>query len=86
MTRRNAVLLLTNGRFGLRIANMSTETQKPPIEEATDLRAVLDHAFKGRPLDAEVARRIEERAQTIRKRLALTNIAVDLIRESRDET
>jgi hypothetical protein len=64
---------------------MSIDTRKPPTEEAADLRAVLDHAFKGKPLDPAVARRVEDRAEAIRKRLPLTNIAVDLIRESRDE-
>ena len=63
---------------------MSTDTRKPPTEEAADQRAVLDHAFKGKPLDPEVAKRVHERAEAVRKLLPETNIAVDLIRESRD--
>jgi hypothetical protein len=48
---------------------MSTElktTGLDPLEEA-DAEAVLRHAFDGEPLDAEVARRVHERAEKIRK-------------------
>ena len=64
---------------------MSTNTRKSPAEEVADQRAVLDHAFHGKPLDPEVARRVHERAEAVRKLLPETNIAVDLIRESRDD-
>ena len=64
---------------------MSTDTRKPLTGEAADQRAVLDHAFKGKPLDPEVAKRVHERAEAVRKLLPETNIAVDLIRESRDD-
>lgn len=64
---------------------MSTNTRIPPTEEVADQRAVLDHAFHGKPLDPEVAKRVHERAEAVRKLLPETNIAIDIIRESRDE-
>ena len=64
---------------------MSTEISKPPTLEESDHRAMLDHAFKGKPLDPDVSKRVHERAQAVRAKLPLTNVAVDLIRESRDE-
>jgi hypothetical protein len=64
---------------------MSTDIRKPPTEVSADLRAAVDHAFKRTPLDPDVARRIEARAEAIRQRLPITNVAVDLIRESRDD-
>ncbi len=64
---------------------MSIETKLVPTEAGADLKAMIEHAFHGKPLDLEAARRVEERAEAIRKRLPLTNIAVDLILESRDE-
>ena len=63
---------------------MSTETRKPLTQEAADLKALIDHAFKGVPVDPEVSRRVRERGEEIRSRLPLTDIAVDLIRESRE--
>ena len=63
---------------------MSIETRQPTQEEA-DNRAMLDHAFKGAALDPEVAKRVHERAQAVRAKLPLTNVAVDLIREIREE-
>ena len=64
---------------------MKTETRKPLTIEEADHRAMLDHAFKGAPLDPEVSRRVQERAEAVRAKLPLPNIAVDLIRESREE-
>ena len=64
---------------------MNTNSRTPPTEEVADQRAVLDHAFHGKPLDPEVAKRVHERAEAVRKLLPETNIAVDLIRESRDD-
>jgi hypothetical protein len=61
---------------------MSTDTKTAP---EADQKAILDHAFHGKPLDPEVARRVHERAEAIRKALPATNIAVELIRESRDD-
>ena len=64
---------------------MSIETPKPLTQEEADRQAVLAHAFKGAPLDPEVAKRVHERAEAVRAKLPLTNIAVDLLREARDE-
>ncbi len=67
---------------------MSTDTRKSPSVESADFQAVVDHAFKGKPVDPEVAQRIEERAEKVRevmRKKGTTNIAVDLIRESRDD-
>ena len=66
---------------------MNPGKQSPTAE--ADEQAVLDHAFYGIPLDPEVRRRVRERADRITEALRRThgelNIAVDLIRETRDE-
>jgi len=67
---------------------MSIDTRQPPTQEAADLKAVIKHAFHRKPLDPEVAKRIHDRANEVRDELrakGLTNVAVDLIRELRDE-
>jgi 2-phosphoglycerate kinase len=67
---------------------MSTDIRKPPTEEAADSKAVLAHAFKGKPLDPEVAKRVHERAEEVREELrkkGVTNFTADLLRECRDE-
>ena len=64
---------------------MSIHARTTPSEANADITAVFDHAFRGKPLDPEVAKRVHERAAAIRARLPETNIAVDLIRESREE-
>jgi hypothetical protein len=54
-----------------------------------DAQAVIEHALTGKPLDPEVARRVRERSERatdeLRRRYGTLNVAVDLIRESRDE-
>jgi hypothetical protein len=56
--------------------------------ENADLEEVLRARREGRPLDREVRRRIDERAaavmEEIRKR-GRTDVAVEVIRSSRDE-
>lgn len=64
---------------------MSVETDKTPTQEAADNQAMLDHAFKGRAIDPEVAKRVHERAKAVRASLPITTIAVDLLREIRNE-
>jgi hypothetical protein len=63
-------------------------TEIPSLIEA-DERAVLNYLATGTPLDPETYRRIRERAEQITERLRRKhgemNIAVDLIREIRDE-
>jgi adenosyl cobinamide kinase/adenosyl cobinamide phosphate guanylyltransferase len=54
-----------------------------------DLHAVLERIATGKSLDSEMAHRIRERAQRIteeiRQKHGKLDIAVQLIRESRDE-
>jgi hypothetical protein len=59
-------------------------------EKITDTDALLEHLATGKPLDDETRRRILERGERISEELRQTygemNIAVDLIREIRDES
>jgi hypothetical protein len=59
-----------------------------PIELA-DSQAVIEHVLYGTPLDPEADRRIHERAAKItdelRKKYGTLDIAVDLIRQVREE-
>lgn len=54
-----------------------------------DGQAVIDHLMTGQPLDPEVARRVRERSERateeLRRKFGVREIAVDLIREIRDE-
>ena len=67
------------------------KTQEEPLtaNEAADAQAVIDHAMTGKPLDPESARRVHERSErateTLRRKYGTLNIAVDLIREVRDQ-
>ena len=60
-----------------------------PDDLQCDLRALMDALCSGRRLDEETHRRIRERANKVREELKRKhgemNIAVDLIRQSRDE-
>ncbi len=67
---------------------MSIDTGKPQSQESADFQAVVDHAFKGKPIDPEISQRIEERAARIQDTLRKnpkTDMAVDLIREARED-
>lgn len=54
-----------------------------------DMQAVADAAAAGRPVDPEVAKRIQERSQKVQEQLCrqfgVREIAVDLIRQGREE-
>lgn len=66
---------------------MSTINQ-PLTQEEADSRHMMEHAFKGKPLNPDVSKRVRERAEKIRERLRKgpkTNIVLDLLHESRDE-
>src|SRR5438067_355363 len=56
-------------------------------EVMADLRAVIDAAASGKPLDPEVARRVRERAdrasETLSQRPGPANFSVQVIREMR---
>jgi hypothetical protein len=60
-----------------------------PQDVLDDMQAVADAAATGRPVDPEVARRVRERSdkvqEQLRNRYGLREIAVDLIRECREE-
>jgi hypothetical protein len=68
----------------------STEatTGHPPTIEA-DAQAVIEQVMSGKPVDPDAARRVHARAQQIRREIlekhGVLNVAVDLIRETRDE-
>lgn len=57
--------------------------------EVADSKAVLEHVTQGTPLDPEVYRRVHERAAKIteglRRKYGTLDIAVDLIRQAREE-
>ena len=53
---------------------MSTDTQTNIDEDA---EAVLQHAFHGKPLDPDVARRVRERAAEITERIRRTKGVID---------
>jgi hypothetical protein len=58
-----------------------------PPDVAADNQAVIDHAMTGRPLDQEILRRVQQRAEQIRQRVflehGLVDIGVPAIRELR---
>ena len=60
-----------------------------PPDLAADAQAVIDSIMSGKPLDAEVARRIRQRGDRIRDEILRTHgvqdIGVGLIRELRGE-
>jgi hypothetical protein len=74
---------------------MSTEAALPPFSDAlppdirADLEAVTAALAAGKKPDPELSRRIRDRARkatdAIRHRCGELNIAVDLIRQTRDE-
>lgn len=65
---------------------MSLET-KPIIDSDAlrDLQSLLDSAAARKPVDGEVAKRVQQRSQEIRNRLPETNLAVELVRDARDQ-
>ena len=69
------------------IAIESTTTAD--LEELADSQAVLDHLVRRTPLDPAVYRRVRERAakitEALQRKHGTLNIAVDLIRQTRDE-
>ena len=65
---------------------MSTETS--PAKVMSDLEAVCAALAERRPVDPIVAARVHERAETAKdelRRKGLTDVAVALVREIRDE-
>ncbi len=68
--------------------NVSESNRTEPAVEA-DLAVVMDHLISGNPLDPSVVRRVRERSEQateeIRRRFGTLDVAVELIRETRDE-
>ncbi len=60
-----------------------------PQDVRDDMQAVADAAAAGRPLDPEVAKRVRERSEKVQEQLGrrygVREIAVDLIRQGREE-
>lgn len=65
-----------------------SDSDTDPIVLA-DLDTVLKHAFSGTPIAVDVIRRVKERSERVqdelRRKYGQLNVAVDLIREIRDE-
>jgi hypothetical protein len=67
---------------------MSTPLDDPALREA-DAQAVMAHLLTGAPLDPEVERRVRQRSERgteeVRRKFGTVEVAVELIREGRDE-
>jgi hypothetical protein len=67
----------------------NSEPTPVPPEVMADLQAVADAVAAGRPVDPEVARRVRERSEKVQEELlrqyGVREIAVDLIRQGREE-
>ena len=54
-----------------------------------DAAAVIEHALSGKPFNPEIARRVRARSERateeLRRRFGTLDVAVELIREVRDE-
>lgn len=61
---------------------MTAEVQSAII---ADMESVCASIAQQRPLDPAIARRVQERAESLRRQLPETNVAVELIREVRDD-
>lgn len=57
-----------------------------PADIMQDLELLCACVAEGRPIDQAVARRVQERSESLRQQLQQTNVAVDSIREIREET
>jgi len=68
--------------------NERMSTEAGISQREADFQAALEHALTGKPLDPEIDRRIREGAAEVRealKKRGQTNVAVELIREIRDQ-
>jgi hypothetical protein len=54
---------------------MSTDINSTAVDDDTE--AVLQHAFHGKPMDPEVARRVRERSMEITERIRRTHGVID---------
>jgi hypothetical protein len=71
------------------IGMKTTETHLIAADIMADMQAVAEAAAAGRPVDPDVARRVRERSEKVQeellRRYGVREIAVDLIRQGRDE-
>lgn len=60
-----------------------------PATREADAQAVMDRLTSGKPIDSSVAARVRERSERateeMRRRFGTVNMAVELIRQSREE-
>jgi hypothetical protein len=79
----------TKNRLLFPVRPATIKDMKNAVESA-DRSAILEHISVGKPLDPETYRRIRQRQEAItaelRKQGGEMNIAVELIREVRDES
>lgn len=70
------------------MTNQSNSAGDPP-DVLNDMQAVADAAAASRPVDPEVAKRVRERSEKVQdqlqRRYGVREIAVDLIRQGREE-
>jgi hypothetical protein len=69
---------------------MDTTTDNTNTSDiAAETDAVMDHLLSGKPVAEEILKRIEERGKRIRQEIlerhGVLNVAVELVRETRDE-
>jgi hypothetical protein len=69
--------------------NTAEPTTATPPDVLDDMKAVADALVAGRPVPPEVARRVRERSEKVQEQLlrqyGVRQIAVDLIRQGREE-
>ncbi len=67
----------------------TTETSCTNLEALADLEAVIRHVTEGTPVEPQLASRVRARSEAVqaelRRKYGELNVAVDLIREIRDE-
>ena len=76
-------------RQGVTMTAMNTNQTATRGSPEADAQAVLDHVVAGTPIEPELARRVRERAEEIRRQILASHgvqeIGVELIRELRGE-
>ena len=69
--------------------NTTPDLLNHPATHEADAEAVMDQVLSGIPLDPVVAARVRKRSalatEALRRKFGTVDVAVDLLRESRDE-
>jgi hypothetical protein len=59
------------------------------VDQSTDTQVVIEHAMKRTPIPDEVFQRVKEESerhtQQLREKFGQTDMATDIVRESRDQ-